>query len=100
MIAKNVYRTAFTHFFCACMFALLYYMNIQHFKHIQDETKANIIDCFMTACSIQASVGMINFYPITNTSKILVTTQTIMVIFIHVLTLYVFATLLFKRHHK
>lgn len=72
------------------MFTGIYYSLDKHFI-MQGDTEFSLIDCLALSTTIQSSVGITNVIPISNTSKIVMTIQQMLLIMIYVFTVYIFA---------
>lgn len=91
---KIVIRTALFHILCIIIFALVYLYLSEHF-HSENGEKYNkkynsLIDFILFSTTIQAGIGISDLYPISFYGKIVVILQQIMLIFTHLITLYIF----------
>ncbi len=86
---KLVIRTVVFHIFCIIVFALIYSNFSQQF-HIIDEDKKSLVDFFLLSTTIQAGVGISDLFPLSFYMKILVMIQQMLMLFTHVITLYIF----------
>ena len=86
---KIVIRTVVFHIFCIIFFAFLY-ANLSGQLHIQDNDKLRFIDFLLLSTTIQAGVGISQLYPLSYYSKIVVIVQQMLMLFTHVITLYIF----------
>jgi hypothetical protein len=96
---KLVIRTAIFHLLCVLIFALIYFyfykdfQSAQHFHIDNGENPLknnNLTDCLLLSTTIQAGVGMSTLYPISFYSKVVLIIHQIIVIFTHLITLYIF----------
>lgn len=90
---KLVIRTVFFHIFCIILFAFVYYISANQFRSIYNGYEKNdmlFIDCFLLSTTIQAGVGVSDLYPLTVYSKVTVIIQQMLMLFTHVITLYIF----------
>ena len=86
---KIVIRTVVFHIFFLIFFAFLY-ANLSGQFHIQDNDKLRFIDFLLLSTTIQAGVGISQLYPLSYYSKIVVIVQQMLMLFTHVITLYIF----------
>ena len=105
---KRVVKTLAIHFFFIIVFTFIYYYFSNHFekntlsksnnnnnnngqkKYKSDSGLELIIDFFLFSTTIQAGVGLSELYPISIQSKIMMILQQLIMISIHVITIYVF----------
>lgn len=92
---KIVIRTAVFHLLCILIFALIYLYLSEHFQtdnnNNNNERKHNkFTDFLLLSTTVQAGVGVSELYPITFYSKIVLIVQQILLIFTHLITLYIF----------
>jgi hypothetical protein len=102
---KRVVKTLAIHFFFIILFTFIYYYFSNHFdkntlsKSKNDNGQKNynsdsgldlIIDFLLFSTTIQAGVGLSELYPISIQSKIIMILQQLIMISIHVITIYVF----------
>jgi hypothetical protein len=93
---KLVIRTALFHLLSIIIFALIYLYISEDFQsgngdyEIKNTKYNNFTDCLLLSTTIQAGVGVSDLYPISFYSKIVLIIQQIMLIFTHLITLYVF----------
>lgn len=89
-----VYKTAIVHIVCIILFTILYYHLSEHFYIGIDnndiDNKTSLIDFIMLSTTIQSGIGVYNLYPITTYGKISVIIQQLILLFVHIITLYVF----------
>ena len=86
---KLVIRTFFFHVLCIIVFAVIY-LNLAEEFHLLEEHRKSFIDFVLLSTTIQSGVGISELYPLSNYSKIAVITQQLLMLFTHVITLYVF----------
>ena len=90
---KLIIRTAIFHLFCIFIFAFIYFYFSHQFQSNNEEKHIkynNFIDYLLLSTTIQAGVGISDLYPISFYSKIVLIIQQIMLIFTHLITLYIF----------
>ena len=87
---KLVIRTVLFHFICIILFGIIYYNIQSQFQHIITRERRTVLDYIFLSTTIQASVGISDIYPITNTGKIVMILQQLIMIMTHVFTIYVF----------
>jgi hypothetical protein len=90
---KLVIRTAVFHLLCIIIFALIYFYFSPDFQ--SDNGKKNIkynnfTDYLLLSTTIQAGVGITHLLPLTFYSKVVLILQQIILIFTHLITLYIF----------
>jgi heme A synthase len=88
---KIVFRTVTFHIICIIIFALLYFQFENEFGSLDNslsKKNKNILDFFLFSTTIQAGVGISEFYPSSSLTKILMILQQILMITTHVFTLY------------
>lgn len=86
---KLVIRTFVFHILCILVFALIY-SNVADEFHVMGKHKNNFIDFLLLSTTIQAGVGISNLFPLSYYSKIIVIIQQMLMLFTHVITLYIF----------
>ncbi len=91
---KLVIRTVVFHIICIIIFTYLYLYLADHFHNGKNEQKHSLgksfIDFLLLSTTIQAGVGISDLLPITYYGKITVIIQQIIMLFTHIITLYVF----------
>ena len=87
---KIVFRTLIFHLFCILIFFLIYWNLGDHFLRDKSKTQANIIDFLLLSTTVQAGVGIADIYPISFMGKLSLIIQQLIMIFTHVITLYLF----------
>jgi len=93
---KLVFRTVVFHITCILMFALLYsnfsdsaYEQLGSEDSNQKTKKRTFLDYLLFSTSIQASIGIAEFFPHTTITKLILITQQLVVISTHVFTIYI-----------
>lgn len=86
---KLVFRTFFFHVLCIIVFAIIY-SNLTEQFHLLEEHRKTFLDFLLLSTTIQAGVGISELYPLSYYSKITVIIQQLLMLFTHVITLYVF----------
>jgi len=99
---KIVIRTVVFHVVCILIFALLYSTFAQDFGSLDDELynennnrnrqkeKRGFLDFLLLSTTIQAGVGISEFFPSSSFTKVIMIIQQMIMISTHVLTLYFF----------
>ena len=99
---KIVIRTVVFHVLCILLFALLYSTFAQDFGSLDDELykensnsnrrkeKRGFLDFLLLSTTIQAGVGISEFFPSSSFTKIIMIIQQMLMISTHVFTLYFF----------
>lgn len=85
---KLFIRSAIFHLFCIIIFAVIYYNSSEHFQSNNGEK--TFTDYVLLSTTIQAGVGISDLYPISVYSKLFLILQQIILIFTHLITLYIF----------
>jgi hypothetical protein len=86
---KLVFRTFFFHILCIIVFAVIYFNLTEQF-HIMEEDRKTFVDFLLLSTTIQAGVGISDLYPVSYYTKITVIIQQMLMLFTHVITLYIF----------
>jgi len=93
---KIVFRTLLFHLLCILIFALLYSnFSDSAYEALGDENskektiKRTFLDYLLFSTSIQASIGIAEFFPHTTITKLILITQQLVVISTHVFTIYI-----------
>ena len=86
---KLVIRTVVFHILCIIVFAFIYSKFHEQF-HVMDDDKKSFVDFFLLSTTIQAGVGISDLYPLSYYTKIVVIIQQMLMLFTHVITLYIF----------
>jgi len=97
---KIVFRTVAFHIVCIILFALLYSSFAQDFGSLDDElysennnknkNKRTFLDFLLFSTTVQAGVGVSEFFPSSSFTKITLIIQQLIMISTHVFTLYIF----------
>ena len=87
---KIAIRTVCFHFICILIFGIIYYNIQSQFQHIVSHERRTFLDYILLSTTIQASVGISDIYPITNSGKIVMILQQLIMIMTHVFTIYFF----------
>lgn len=97
---KIVFRTVLFHFVCILVFALLYSTFAQDFGSLDDDLysentnrtkeRRTFLDFLLLSTTIQAGVGISEFFPSSSFTKIILIIQQLIMISTHVFTLYFF----------
>lgn len=90
---KIVIRTAVFHLLCILSFALIYLYLSEHFQSDQNakpHKNNNFTDFLLLSTTVQAGVGVSELYPISFYGKMVLIIQQILLIFTHLITLYIF----------
>ncbi len=89
---KLVFRTALLHIFFIILFSLLYLSYREDFRPAKnsDLDYKSYINFLNLSVTIQSGVGLTDLIPITEMSKFIVMIQQLLLIFTHILTLYIF----------
>jgi hypothetical protein len=86
---KLLIRSFVVHILCIIVFALIY-SNISEEFHFMDKDKKSFVDYILLSTTIQAGVGISQLYPLSFYSKIVLITQQLLMLFTHIITLYIF----------
>ena len=89
---KLVIRTFIFHTLCIILFAFIYLYLSDHF-HESDSRKnpsKKLIDFFLLSTTIQAGVGISELLPSSYYGKLVVIIQQIIMLFAHIITIYIF----------
>ena len=90
---KLVIRTFFFHILCIIIFAIMYNYNSENFDVLELDTNnktATFLDYLLFSTTIQAGVGFSYLTPISIIGKIIIILQQLLMLFTHVITLYIF----------
>ena len=90
---KIVIRTAIFHILCIIIFALIYLYLSENFESNNEEKNIKhrkFTDFLLLSTTIQAGVGISDLYPVAFYSKIVLIIQQVLLIFTHLITLYIF----------
>ena len=93
---KIVFRTLLFHIICILLFALLYsnfsdssYEEMGSESSNKTKEQRTFLDYLLFSTSIQASIGIAEFFPHTLITKVILITQQFVVISTHVFTIYI-----------
>ena len=86
---KLLIRSFVVHILCIIVFAIIY-SNISEEFHFMDKDKKSFVDYILLSTTIQAGVGISQLYPLSFYSKIVLITQQLLMLFTHIITLYIF----------
>ena len=84
---KLVLRTLIFHILCIIIFTIIYSNLTEDF---QEHDKKSFVDFILLSTSIQSGVGISDLFPLSYYSKIVIIIQQLLMLFIHVITLYIF----------
>jgi hypothetical protein len=87
---KLVIRTVLFHILCIILFAIIYLTLDEHFHVTEKHDKKKMIDFVLLSTTIQSGVGISDLYPLSYYSKVAVIIQQMLMLFTHVITLYIF----------
>jgi hypothetical protein len=88
---KIIIRTVILHIICILLFGIIYYGLAESFYYVNNNNKEKtILDFISLSVTIQSGVGLTYLEPMTFYSKMAVLVQQIILISIHVITLYIF----------
>ena len=86
---KKILRTFFFHIICITIFSIIYY-NFSDEFHVIDQEGKGFVEYLLLSTTIQSGVGIAELYPLSFFSKILVIIQQILMLFTHIITIYIF----------
>jgi hypothetical protein len=87
---KLVIRALIFHILCIIAFAIIYSNLTEDFHITEEDDKKGFVDFILLSTTIQAGVGISDLYPLSYYSKIAVIIQQMLMLFTHVITLYIF----------
>lgn len=87
---KLVLRTFVFHILCIIVFAIIYFNLSEGFRVTEEDDKKTFIDFILLSTTIQSGVGISGIYPLSYYSKVTVIIQQMIMLFTHVITLYIF----------
>lgn len=87
---KLVIRALIFHILCIIVFAIIYTSLNEGFHIMETHDKKGFLDFILLSTTIQAGVGISDLYPLSYYSKIAVIIQQMLMLFTHVITLYIF----------
>jgi hypothetical protein len=88
---RLVFKTLLFHLLNILLFTVLY-VTFAHEFQIKNNENKQVIDFVLLSTTIQAGVGITQMYPISLTTKLLVTFQQWIMLFTHILTLHIFVS--------
>jgi hypothetical protein len=87
---KLVIKAFIFHMSCIIIFSIVYF-NLDEGFHLKEKhDKRGTIDYLLLSTTIQAGVGISDLYPLSYYSKIAVIIQQMLMLFAHIITLYIF----------
>jgi heme A synthase len=87
---KIVFRTVAFHIICILVFSLIYSTFSNGFKSVDYENEEmNFLDFLLLSTTIQAGVGISEYFPSNPFTKITMILQQLIMISTHVFTLYI-----------
>lgn len=87
---KLVVRAFIFHMLCIIVFAIIYSNLNEDFHVTEEDDKKGFIDFILLSTTIQSGVGISDIYPLSYFSKITVIIQEMLMLFTHIITLYIF----------
>jgi hypothetical protein len=87
---KLAIRAFIFHILCVIIFAILYSSLSEDFYVIKEDYKKSFLDFILLSTTIQAGIGISVLYPLSYYSKIAVIIQQMLMLFTHIITLYIF----------
>ena len=87
---KLVIRALIFHISCILVFSIIYFNLDEDFHLTEEHDKRGLIDYLLLSTTIQAGVGISDSYPLSYYSKIAVIIQQMLMLFTHIITLYIF----------
>jgi hypothetical protein len=87
---KLVVRALIFHILCIIIFSIIYFNLDEGFHLTEEHDKRGVIDYLLLSTTIQAGVGISYLYPLSYYSKIAVIIQQMLMLFTHIITLYIF----------
>ena len=99
LLMRVIFHTLAVHLFFIIFFAYLYYYFSSHFDnnkaikfnpYNEESTLDTIIEYFLFSTTIQAGVGISEIVPISNYAKLLMIIQQLIMLSIHIITIYAF----------
>jgi hypothetical protein len=87
---KLVLRALVFHISCIIIFSIVYFNLDEGFHLKETHEKRGVIDYLLLSTTIQAGVGISDLYPLSYYSKIAVIIQQMLMLFTHIITLYIF----------
>ena len=87
---KLVIRTFIFHILCIVVFAMIYLSLSEDFHVKEKDDRKTFIDFILLSTTIQSGVGISDIYPLSYYSKVTIIIQQMLMLFTHVITLYIF----------
>ncbi len=87
---KLVIRAMIFHILCIIIFALIYLTLDEGFHVTEQHDKKGVVDYLLLSTTIQSGVGISDLYPLSYYSKVAVIIQQMLMLFTHIITLYIF----------
>jgi len=87
---KLVIRAFLFHILCIIVFSIIYFTLDEGFHVKEQPDKRETIDYLLLSTTIQAGVGISDLYPLSYYSKVAVIIQQMLMLFTHIITLYIF----------
>lgn len=87
---KLVIRTFVFHILCIIVFAMIYLSLSEDFHVTEEDDRKTFIDFILLSTTIQSGVGISDIYPLSYYSKVTVIIQQMLMLFTHVITIYIF----------
>jgi hypothetical protein len=87
---KLVFRTLAFHILCIVTFAIIYWNISSNFKSPHTGSP-KLLDFLFLSTTVQAGVGLSDFYPQTSLATILLITQQLMMILTNIVVIYMFS---------
>lgn len=87
---KLVLRTFFFHTLCIFIFSFIYLNFAEHLSHKNSSNNINYIDYLLLSTTIQCGVGLTEFVPNNDITKLILILQQYIMMLTHLITLYFF----------
>ena len=87
---KLVIRAVIFHILCIVVFAIVYLNLDEGFHLTETHDKKGLLDFILLSTTIQSGVGISDLYPLSYYGKIAVIIQQMLMLFTHIITLYIF----------
>lgn len=87
---KLVLRTFVFHILCIIVFAIIYFNLSEDFNDKKEDNRKTFIDFLLLSTTIQSGVGLSYLFPLSYYSKITMIIQQMLMLFTHVITIYIF----------
>ena len=89
-IMKLVIRAVIFHILCIIIFSIIYFTLDEGFHVTEKHDKKGVVDYLLLSTTIQSGVGISDLYPLSYYSKVAVIIQQMLMLFTHIITLYIF----------